>query len=419
MFLLYNFLMTITAPIWVPWMLMKAKRRKEQPNWKERQGDFDIEHRKGVERIWLHAVSVGEVVAATPILRELKTLLPQHEIVLSVTTSSGHQTAREKASELYDHLVYFPLDVPRYQLAAMQRVQPSVVAVMETELWFNFLWAAKTFEAKTLLINGRISDRSFPRSMKLRFFYKRLLENMDRCLMQTEKDAERIKALGAREAEVLGNCKFDQAAEGLDADAAQWRLELGLSSEKPVLVIGSTRGAEEEAFVIQALKDLVPERLQVIHAPRHLERIKELSHSVGAAFGRVALRSQGHTGPYLLLDTYGELAQVYSVADIVIIGGGFANHGGQNLLQPLAHGKPVLHGPHMQNFRQVADAAAEAGATGACSTPEELRDAIVSLIEDPAKRERMGAAARELIQRNLGASKRYAEAIAEAALGNV
>ena len=415
MFLLYNLFLTITALFWVPWMLFRTRKRKEHPIWDERFGNYPLTPRKDRKRVWIHAVSVGEVVASTPLLRELRTLLPDFEIVLSVTTSSGHQTAREQAPKLYDHLVYFPIDVARFQLAAMQRVQPAVVAIVETELWMNFLWAAKTFGAETMLVNGRIGDRSFPRAMKIRFFYKALLEHMDRCIMQSERDAERIRALGAKEVEVLGNVKFDQALEGLNADPKEWKRKLKLASDKPVLVIGSTRGEEEERFVLDALKIIGFDRLAVIHAPRHLERVPELAAHVRELTGGVALRSKQQAGPYMILDTYGELSDVYSVADFVIIGGGFAPLGGQNLLQPLAHGKPVLYGPHMENFRDVAGAAREAGATRIVATPAELATALKDLLTNPEEARKMGEAARQLVQANVGATRRYAVQIAEAA----
>lgn len=418
MFLLYNFLLTILSPIWVPWMLVRSARRAEKPNWAERQGDFPIKADKDSRRIWIHAVSVGEVVASIPILRELRGLLPGHEIVLSVTTSSGHQTARQQAAEWIDHLVYFPIDVPRFQLAAMSRVRPKVVAVMETELWLNFLWAAKEFDVATLLINGRISDRSFPRAKRFGWFYRNLLGYVDQCLMQTQQDVERILLLGAQSARKLGNAKFDQALDAVGGDASRWRTELGLPPDRPVVVVGSTRGEEEEAFVLEAIQKLGNSRVSVVHAPRHLERVPELAEAVQARFGRVGLRSKGEGGSYVLLDTYGELAQVYAVADIVVVGGGFANHGGQNLLQPLALGKPVLHGPHMQNFAEVAAAAREVGATRVCDTPGELANALRELIEAPACRLKMGRAAGAFIADNAGASRRYAEAIAAAAEGS-
>ena len=137
MFLLYNFLLTLLAPFWVPWVYLKSLRRKERPNWSERMGKLEIPPRGEKHRIWVHTVSVGEFLAATPILREMRKVLPDHEIVVSVTTSSGHQTAREAPDNLFDHLIYFPIDVARFQLAAMQQVRPDVVAIMETELWMK------------------------------------------------------------------------------------------------------------------------------------------------------------------------------------------------------------------------------------------------------------------------------------------
>jgi 3-deoxy-D-manno-octulosonic-acid transferase len=412
---LYNILILITSPVWAVWMWLRARRRKERPNWKERFGNIDIPIRKDGKRIWFHAVSVGEIVASMPILRAIRARLPDHEIVLSVTTSSGHQTASEKAEGLFDHLIYMPVDLARFQLSAMQRVRPSVVAVMETELWFNFLWAAKVFDAKTLLINGRISDRAFPKSKKFAFFYRALLQHMDRCLMQTETDAKRIKELGGQNVEVFGNAKFDQAIEGLDADPEAWRGELKLVPGKPVVVIGSTRGEEEAAFVLDAIAIVGLDRIQVVHAPRHLETVPELAGAVESRFGNVALRSKGQAGSYLILDTYGELAKIYSVADIVVIGGGFSNLGGQNLIQPLAHGKPVLHGPYMQNFREAAESADRVRASITCSTPSELAGQINALLDNPEIRMEMGKAASSLIQSSLGASDRYADAIAQAA----
>lgn len=408
MFVLYNLLIAIFSPIWVPWMLLRTRKRKEKPNWAERQGDLTLSPRKDGDRIWVHAVSVGEVVAVTPILRELRAKAPKLEIVLSVTTSTGHQTARERLEGLFDHLVYAPIDVPRFTLKAMQRAQPNVVAIMETELWMNFLWAAKTFDVTTALINGRISDRSFRRSTKIKFFYRALLRDMDECLMQSELDAQRIRALGAGKVEVLGNCKFDQAIDGLEADPAHWRKELGLSSSLPVVVVGSTRGDMEPKFVVDALRRVGFDNVQVVHAPRHLETADELERIVREAGGQVARRSRSETGPYLILDTLGELSQVYSVADVAIIGGGFDKLGGQNLIQPLAHGVPVLHGPNMQNFRDVTAIALEAGASETCATEDELAAALTRLLGEAGERVKRSAAAKSLVASNVGASARYA-----------
>ncbi len=416
MFIVYNLLLTLLAPIWVPWIWYRARRRKEPPNWQERCGNYPFKSSKTTMRIWVHAVSVGEVLAASPILKELRSMLPDCEIVLSVTTSSGHRTARELPANLYDHLVYFPIDVARFQLAAMTRVRPAAVAIMETELWMNFLWAAKALGAKTLLVNGRISDRSFGRSRRLAIFYRALFRDVDRVLAQSAGDMEKLMALGARKVEVLGNCKFDQALEALGSDPEQMRIDFGIKPEDKVLVVGSTRGEDEERLVIDAIREIGLERLKVIHAPRHLERVDALSDEIAQVFGAPARRSMGQVGNYLILDTYGELARVYGVADVVVIGGGFGDYGGQNLLQPLALGKPVLHGPHMANFRDVADAALKAGASRICATSGELAVAISSLLDDDSERAGMGKRAAELIRASAGASRKYATAIAEEAL---
>jgi 3-deoxy-D-manno-octulosonic-acid transferase len=411
MWLLYNFFLTLLSPIWGPIVWFRAQSRREQPNWRERFGQFPFGFVKGERRVWVHAVSVGEVIAVTPILRLLRQKLPDHKIVLSVTTSSGHQTAAQ-TPEVFDYLVYFPLDVPLFMLTAMQKVQPDALIVMETELWMNLFWAAKAFEVPTVLINGRISDRSYPRAKAVRFFYRSLLANLDFAWMQTQADADRIASLGAKNVEVFGNTKYDQAVpkpEPVD----QVRARFGLDS-RPVIVIGSTRGAEEEAFVLEALAAL-PNRadLQFVHAPRHIETAESLAEQAVQKGFQVGRRSLGQSAPYLILDTYGELADVYAVAEIVVIGGGFANLGGQNLLQPLANGKPVLHGLHMQNFKDVAAKADAVGAARAVATPHELRDQIERLLANEDDREAMGLAARALIEANLGASDRYVQGIAE------
>jgi 3-deoxy-D-manno-octulosonic-acid transferase len=415
MFLLYNLLLTVTAPIWVPWMLWRSSRRREQPDWKQRCGDFPIDPRSDRNRIWLHAVSVGEVVAALPVLRALRRLAHGHEIVLSVTTSSGRQTAQDRAQGLFDHLVYFPIDVARFQLAAMVRVSPSVVAIMETELWFNFLWAAKAVGAHTMLINGRISDRSYPRARWFRFFYRRLLAYLDEALMQTDRDAERIRDLGARQVEVFGSTKFDEAAEQARASRTEVRAWLGIPPEAQVVVIGSTRSEAEETLVLDALAHPSLANVYVVHAPRHLERVAPLADAYRRRLGAVALRSRGESGQRLILDTYGELGQAYAAADVVVVGGGFDNLGGQNLIQPLAHGKPVLHGLHMQNFAAVARMAQEAGASQICHDADELARALHALLSDPVERERRSRIAQELVAQHLGAAERYADAMAGAA----
>lgn len=418
MFLLYNAIMTLLAPIWVPIMIVRARKRKEPVDWGQRQGNYPFVMRPDYKRVWIHAVSVGEVVAALPILKSVRAELPDWEIVLSVTTSSGRRTAAEQAEGLFDHLVYFPIDTPRFMLAAMSRVQPSVVAIMETELWLNFLWAAQATGARTMLVNGRISPRSYRRLTKLRALYGYIVKMLDRCLMQGEGDAERIAFFGANSVEVFGNAKFDQAADLGPRSVEAWREELGLDPSKRTIVVGSTRSELEESLVLQAIAAIGLDRVQVIHAPRHLERAEALAATAKSMFGTVGQRSKGEKSPYLILDTYGELSAIYAVADVVIIGGGFDQLGGQNLLQPLAHGKPVVHGPNMTNFADVAKQANDVGATATASTVEELTLTLASILEDRERAASMGEAAKAFVGQNLGASERYAQAIVSEAKEN-
>jgi 3-deoxy-D-manno-octulosonic-acid transferase len=209
----------------------------------------------------------------------------------------------------------------------------------------------------------------------------------------------------------LGNTKFDEAAGASALDASGWRNELGLD-DRPVVVVGSTRSELEVLTVISALEPFAGQ-IQVVHAPRHLEtapEVADLAKNTPFSFG---FRSKGEKADYIVLDTYGELGAVYSVADIVIVGGGFDTLGGQNIIQPLALGKPVLHGPNMFNFREVAAQSVEAGASRVCATHEELESALRELLGSAEKRAEMGRAASDLVKKNLGASARYAEVITE------
>lgn len=416
MFLLYNLVLTLLSPIWVPWMVWRTKKRREAPNWKERSGNYTDSvpaKTKGKKRIWVHAVSVGEVIAAKPFLTELRKKAPDCEILLSVTTSTGYKTAKEIEMPPFDFVVYMPIDTPKFTLRAMQQVRPEVVVIMETELWMNFLWAAKVFDAKVLVVNGRMSDRAFRTSKKIGFFYRALFKDVDRNLVQSQVDKERFEALGAKNVEVFGNTKFDEAASVVSANADEWREKLGIPASKQVVVVGSTRSEIEEDLVLDTFFAL--KHVTFVHAPRHLEtadRIAEGFRKRAAGTGKtIGYRSKGESGDYILLDTFGELGSVYSIADAVVIGGGFDNLGGQNIIQPLALGKPVYHGPNMFNFREVAQASVAAGASVICKDSSSLADALKGLLMDSDAIDFMSQAAKKIVQDNIGASRRYAEAV--------
>lgn len=410
----YNLALIVLAPIWVPWMIWRTAKRREKPDWNQRAGWYSIPENGDKPRLWFHAVSVGEVVAASAILTKLRALTDA-EIILSVTTSSGHQTARERYSSLFDHLVYFPLDLPLFQLRAIGKVRPDAVAIMETELWMNFLWAAKRFKCKTLLLNGRISDKSFESSKKIAPYYRALFGFLDEALCQTETDKKRMNLLGAKNAQVLGNCKFDEATQEAEPPerAREW---LRIPATGPVVIIGSTRSELEEDWVCEALAAVRQRHpdLCIVWAPRHIERAQSVVDQLTSRGFAPILRSQKLLSSTLVMDTFGELSRAYGAADIAIVGGGFDKLGGQNLLQPMGMGIPVIHGPHMQNFRDVAAMAGQARATLVAASASELQEALLRLLQNSEERARMGLAGKQLIEENKGASERYAQKIFEA-----
>lgn len=401
---LYNVLLIVTAIFWVPWMILRTWKRKQKPSWKERGGEYNIGPTRKQGRIWIHAVSVGEVIAARPILLELKRLLPEHEFVLTCTTSTGHSVAQPLIGNLIDYLFYFPIDIPKFCMAALTRVSPSVVVIMETELWLNFLTCAKAIGCVTCLANGRISDKSFSRARFFRFFYRAVFNKVDRALMQTELDAERARFFGVRTVSVFGNSKYDEAAP---ADAVSIK-----KGELPLIVVGSARGEFEEDLIIEALKGVAA---HIVFAPRHIERAQDIATKAERAGWQVGFRSKNENAQFLILDTFGELAGVYKIADLAIIGGGFAPLGGQNIIQPMAAGCPAICGPHMKNFREPFEEGRNAGAIRVASTSSELRNEVELLLRDKKLREQMGNAGKKLVAKNLGAAKRYANAIAEMA----
>ena len=407
---LYNVLLTVSAPVWVPWMWWRANKRKQKPNWQERTGNYDLPRLKSRKRIWVHAVSVGEMIAARPILQELSALIPDHEVVLTTTTSTGHGIAKGLVGKLANYVFYFPIDVFRFCVSAMTRVEPSVVVIMETELWLNFLSAAKLTNAKTCVVNGRISERSFSRAKYLQWLYRAIFSKVDEILVQTEADAQRAKYLGASNVRVVGNSKYDEA---INAAAVDWKEILQLGSDK-LIVVGSARGELEEELIIEGLAGIG--EVRIVFAPRHPERAQSVAERARAAGFDVGSRSNGqNTARFLVLDTMGELATVYPHADVAIIGGGFDTLGGQNLIQPMAVGVPIICGPHMKNFRESYEQGVAVGAVLTARTSDELRAEILKVLEDEKLAEKMSEAGRLLVNENTGASARYAKAIADLA----
>lgn len=402
--------------------MLRLSRGKSREGWSERWGRLTIVPAIGRKRIWVHAASVGEVMAATPILQAYRELRPDDEIVLSVITPGGHEVANGMIGKCVTDVFYFPFDAPFAVKRAVRSVQPGVYVNLETELWPNLLYHVRKSGARLILVNGRISDKSFGSYRRLRVLFRWVLGQFDRLLVQSEIDAERLLAMGAckERLAVIGNSKFDQASETLDEKAvAELRADFQIEPGAPVLVVGSTRQFDEERKVLVAflharrsLRNLV-----VIHAPRHVDRAEEVAALYREAGLRVARRTEMATengaADVILLDTFGELGRVYALADVTFIGNSLtAPGGGQNILQPLAQGKPVIYGPLMQNFRDIAAMAESAGVAQRVATSVELADRIVELIGDAREREEIATRAIDLIVSNRGAAERYAKEIA-------
>lgn len=418
--LLYNLFLLLTAPLWLAYVAARLLGGSWRDRWRERFGFVPVPPPSAQPRIWIHCVSVGETLAAQPVVKLLRQASPNYEIVFSTTTPTGQQTAHDTLRDWVDYFIYFPLDVPFAVRRVLRRVQPRLLILFETELWLNLLAEQKHRGGRVLVLNGRISDRTARRAPKSRLIYQFMLHCVDFICAQSPTDAARFIALGASPSrvEVCGNTKFDQALGAVGRDADAWRHELSLPADAPVIVVGSTRAPEEEQLVADAYQQVqrvIPNTCMVL-APRHLERVEEVERLLQGRGWRTHRRSQlplpdGQHAQVVIVDTFGELASLYGVADVTVVGGAFAPLGGQNLFQPLAHGKPVFFGPHTHNFRDIAQLAKAAGVGFEVQTATELAEGILRLLRDPKQREQIAQQASELITKHQGAAQRCVEQV--------
>jgi 3-deoxy-D-manno-octulosonic-acid transferase len=357
--------------------------------------------------IWVHAVSVGEVMAVLPLLRKLRTTYPAKNIILSTITDTGQKVAREKSPE-GTKILYLPFDIPFILKSVIRRSRPELLIIIETELWPNLLRVFKENDIPVILLNGRISEKSFHGYRKLSFFMRDVLSSVDSFGMQNEEYAERLRSLAAdsRKIHITGSFKFD-ADPPIQAPA--WVSSIG----GPVIVAGSTHEGEEE-LMISAYTDLKKDfpGINLIIAPRHPERfrrVEDMLGRLGAQFlKRTELAEQRQTnsihGTIILLDSVGELPAVYGIASIAIIGKSFIGHGGQNPLEPAYWGIPVICGPNMENFPVIRDFY---HAGGAIQVSEEQLSAVLrELLLFPEKAKRIGLNARNIYLKNAGAVER-------------
>lgn len=367
--------------------------------------------------LWLHAVSVGEAMAAAPLARELAARHPEIPLLVSTVTETGRGVAEQRLPAA--RFVFFPLDFGWAVRRALDRLRPRAVLLTETELWPNFLAACARRGIPVVVINGRISPRSFPRYRLVRPWFGRVLSQVRLFCMQSAKDAERILLLGAPadRVRVVGNLKYDFPTVGVPPDVAGVRTQLGLPPDRRLVVGGSTHRGEEE-LLLEAFLALSSSRqdLCLLLAPRHPERLEEVERLVRRAglpsVRRSQLPAKSLEGiSVILLDTMGELVRLYAAASVVFIGGSLIPHGGQNMLEPAAVGRPVLHGPHMGNFAEMRELFRLAGAAMQVEDGESLREKLGALLDDPMLADQMGKAGREIVEAHRGATQRTADLV--------
>jgi 3-deoxy-D-manno-octulosonic-acid transferase len=426
MYLVYSFVTFVAFMIVAPYFVYQAVRYKKYVgSLHQRLGYLPITlNVDGEESIWIHAVSVGEALTVRALIADLKVRYPRLRVYVSTTTIAGQQVARKQLPQV-DGVFYFPFDWAFIVRRTLAIVKPRLFVMVETEIWPNLLRICRARAVKTLVINGRISAHSFPRYKLIRPFFKRVLADVDRFCVQSDETARRLLELGAEPGRitVTGSLKFDSVpVPAVMAHGRPRELVLRffrLSANRVVIVAGSTMKSEEAAVLraFARIKTLAPGALLVL-APRHPERfgdVERLAREEGFVTARrtaLAIDVEPRA-EVVILNTLGELAQLYQLATAVFVGGSLADYGGHNILEPAVFGKPIVFGPYMQNFREIADAFIANGAAVQVSSERELDAALRSLVSDPVRRARLGAAARALVEANRGAKDKTLTVIAD------
>jgi len=421
---LYTLAVVLLALVLSPWFIYQAVRyRKYVGSLGQRMGVLPVSFNlDGDESIWIHAVSVGEALTARALIPDLRERYPDLKIFLSTTTMTGQQIARERLSDV-DAVFFFPFDLQPFVSRTLRLVRPRLFIMMETEIWPNLLRACRKAGVKTLMVNGRISARSYPRYRMARGFFRGVLADVDRFCMQSEESARRIIDIGAEPSRVVvtGSLKFESLespAASVGRGASRVLRYFRIPESRPVLIAASTMKGEEAAALsaFAAVRRTHPSALLVI-APRRPERFDEVVALSRAEGLRVARRTELSVdaepqADVVVLDTIGELAHLFHVATVVFVGGSLVDHGGHNVLEPAVHGKAIVFGPHMQNFAEIAEAFLQRQAAVQVATPSGLAEAWTRLVDDAAERGRLGTAARALVEANRGAKPRTLEAVA-------
>jgi 3-deoxy-D-manno-octulosonic-acid transferase len=423
MFFLYNLLLVVGFLVFLPRFLFQ---KKYAASFRERLGnlpDFDAE---GKPVVWLHCVSVGEAQAARPLVESLGENFPEYKLVVSTTTLTGQTLAKEIFKRDAALVFYFPFDFRFAVRRALRKIQPSVVLLMETEIWFNFLREAAASGARIAIVNGRLSEKSARRYGWIKQTVSRVLQNVELALMQAEADAERLINLGIEPAKVkiTGNLKFDQTFDEAESELTKnFRARFDFSKNAPLIVAASTH-APEEKLILEAFKTVYknspekPPRLLLV--PRHPERFDEVADLIeqtGFEFVRrnETPASSDRDAEMILLDSIGELRAALPLAEIVFVGGSLIPHGGQNILEPAAARKAIVTGFYTTNFAAVVkeflakDALVQLPQLEENQVSAKLAETFAELLRDDARRENLAENASRVMRENRGAAAKTIE----------
>lgn len=428
--ILYDIAFLLFSIFYIPALIFKGKLHKD---FLERFGIYDDAKDRAIfgsrDAIWIQAVSVGEVALCRSLIPLIKKSFPERSIVISTITRTGNDYAKKLFSQ--DAIIlYFPLDLSFIVKKVIDKIRPKLYIMVETEIWPGVLRELKNKRVPSVLLNGRISDRSFGKYKLVKRFLRDTLGSIGSFCMQSDLDADRIISMGGDPARVrvTGNMKFDADCAAASKIIDKTVNMFGLKPAERVIVAGSTHGGEEEP-VIAAYNRIVknfPE-MKLIIAPRHIERVGEVERVI-RKFGMNSVRmsrpgredgSQGGQSVFVI-DAIGHLIDAYSIAEVVYVGGSLIPHGGQNPIEPAILGKPVIFGPYMFNFKNVAASLLEGGGAIRVSDGKGLADQIERLVNDKDLRSRMGSNAVNVIMRNRGATERNLSVVKEVMLrGNI
>jgi len=417
MYVFYSLLLACAALLSLPWWAIQMLRLgKYRSGLAERLGRVPARLNDAQPgSIWVHAVSVGEVLAVSQLVNDLQKQHPTRQIFVSTTTATGQKLARQRFGE--NRVFFMPLDFGFAVRRYLNALKPQLLVIAETEFWPNLLHLARKRQTAVAIVNARISDRSFPRYKRFKWFFGRVLWEVDLFLTQTAEDAQRLRDIGAptERVRVSGNLKFDVRSNAQPELITGLRAAIGKDS--PVIVCGSTAEGEEDPLLsaFQAVQQQFPAAVMIL-APRHPERFEKVAALISAEGFLLQRRTQWQPpqpirSGIFLLDSVGELAAIYEAADIAFVGGSLVPTGGHNILEPAQYGAAILVGTHTFNFREIVTLFEQAGAVKTI-TAEALPAQLLSLLGQPEDRQRMGSAAKDLFAKHAGATRRTLDALA-------